>query len=167
MTLRERLPFITLITLSVALIIGLVELVPRLHRTELLLTLQETEDVSETLVSARIDGDVTYPGLYELDTGTSIGQLMQRAGCDDLSHAIAIIVGESDEVVSPQLIDLNRADVWLLEALPGIGPTRAEAIVQYRSCHGGFACVEQVTRVDGISDSTLEQISPFVTVTAQ
>jgi competence protein ComEA len=40
---------------------------------------------------------------------------------------------------SPQQVDINRADSWLLAALPGIGEAKAQAIINYRALHGPFA----------------------------
>jgi competence protein ComEA len=163
--LREQLPFIIVVTLATALVIGLVELAPRLHASHPILTLQETGQPSSTGLSVLVDGDVPYPGLYEIDTDSTIGNVLDRAGCSDSLQSITITVSGSTTGSEAQRIDLNTADAWLLEALPGIGPAKAEAIVQYRSAHGPFAYVEQLVQVEGIGDSIVEEITPFVTVT--
>jgi competence protein ComEA len=64
-----------------------------------------------------------------------------------------------------QKININRAEAWLLEALPGIGPTKAKAIIEYRQKNGFFRNVDELTKVNGISAALLEQIKPLVTVT--
>jgi comEA protein len=64
----------------------------------------------------------------------------------------------------PQQIDINRADVWLLQALPDIGETRAKAIVEYRLQNGLFRMVEDITSVPGIGASVFEKIKPYITV---
>jgi len=51
--------------------------------------------------------------------------------------------------VAPLRIDLNRASVAELQALPGVGPARAEAIVLHRIRHGPFRALEDLDRVDG------------------
>jgi len=165
LNLRERLPFIIVVTLGVAFVIGLVELVPRLHGSDPILTLQEAGQPSSTDVSVLVDGDVPYPGLYETDTESTIGDILDRAGCGDSLQSITITVGGSTTGSEAQRIDLNSADAWLLEALPGIGQVKAQAIVQYRNAHGPFAYVEQLSQVEGIGDSIVEEIMPFVTVT--
>lgn len=58
-------------------------------------------------------------------------------------------------------IDLNRASVGELQALPGIGPSRAEAIVLHRVRHGPFHEVGDLRRVDGIGEDTIAQLRPF------
>ena len=62
------------------------------------------------------------------------------------------------------LVDLNTASAQLLETLPGIGPVKAQAIVEYRGRNGAFQTVEGITRVTGIGSDTLEKIRDLVTV---
>jgi competence protein ComEA len=65
---------------------------------------------------------------------------------------------------SPQRIDINRAGVWLLEALPGIGETKAQAIVAYREQHGPFRSIEELAMVDGIGLATVDDIRDWIAV---
>jgi competence ComEA-like helix-hairpin-helix protein len=58
----------------------------------------------------------------------------------------------------PTVLDINRASVAELQALPGIGPARAEAIVLHRVRHGPFADVEGLRGVDGIGDDTVASL---------
>ena len=60
------------------------------------------------------------------------------------------------------VVNVNRAGVEELEDLPGIGPVKAQAIVDYRKAHGEFANVEELDEVDGIGEKTLEKIAPCV-----
>jgi competence protein ComEA len=62
------------------------------------------------------------------------------------------------------LIDLNTAPVDALTTLPGIGPARAQAIVDYREKNGPFVSVDQVMEVSGIGPATYESIRDLVTV---
>lgn len=62
------------------------------------------------------------------------------------------------------VVDLNRASVKELEALPGIGPTRATAIVRWRGEHGSFETVEDLLEVPGIGPATLERLRALVGV---
>ena len=165
MNLRERLPFIAIIILSIAVVVGLVELIPHLRVDEPVLSFQPSDGQTTDKVSVVVDGNVLYPGLYEFDAGTPIGELLERAGCSDSPQTVQLIVGADEALAEPQRVDLNRAGQWLLESLPGIGPTKAAAIVQYRACHGPFTYIEQVQRVECIGESTFQEIAPFLTVT--
>ncbi|MBW2273696.1 MAG: helix-hairpin-helix domain-containing protein [Deltaproteobacteria bacterium] len=60
-------------------------------------------------------------------------------------------------------LDLNRADLGSLEALPGIGPKRAEAIVRTRA-ERPFASVPDLERVPGIGPKTRAGLAPWVAV---
>lgn len=61
-------------------------------------------------------------------------------------------------------IDLNTASHAELQRLPGIGPALSARIDAYRKAHGPFARVEDITRVRGIGEKTLEQIEPMLFV---
>ncbi len=113
-----------------------------------------------------IDGAVANPGFYPLREGDTIEALIQAAGTTpdaDLSH-IKIYVPKTKESYPPQKISLNRAEVWLLDALPGIGPDRAQAIADYRNQHGPFKRIEDLLKVDGIGRSTLDRIRDLITL---
>ncbi len=62
------------------------------------------------------------------------------------------------------LIDLNAATSAELEGLPGIGASKAAAIIQYRTDHGGFKSVDELDNVPGIGDATMANLRPLVTV---
>jgi competence ComEA-like helix-hairpin-helix protein len=64
----------------------------------------------------------------------------------------------------PQKIDINRAEAWLLEALPGIGPSKAQAIIDYRQQNGGFAHITEITKVEGIGPAIYEDIKDLITI---
>ena len=61
-------------------------------------------------------------------------------------------------------IDINRASEKDLEKLPMIGPVKAKAIVDYRNKNGPFRKVEDIVKVSGIGEKTLERIRDYVTV---
>ena len=62
------------------------------------------------------------------------------------------------------LVDINRASVTELEALPGVGPATAEAIVAHREQNGPFASVDDLLDVRGIGEAKLEQLRDQATV---
>jgi competence protein ComEA len=76
------------------------------------------------------------------------------------SHADNAAGGPGAESV----VDLNTADVAALEALPGIGPATAAAIVDHRAVNGPFATVDELEAVRGIGPAKLEAIRDHVTV---
>lgn len=62
-----------------------------------------------------------------------------------------------------ELININTASVDVLDTLPGIGQKRAEDIVAYREANGPFRIPEDLTKVAGIGESTLEELIDFIT----
>jgi competence protein ComEA len=68
--------------------------------------------------------------------------------------------GAGDEAV----VNLNTATVDQLDALPGIGPAIAQAVVDYRDRNGPFASVDQLLEVRGIGEAKLEDLRERVTV---
>jgi competence protein ComEA len=63
-----------------------------------------------------------------------------------------------------EVVDLNAATVEQLDALPGVGPVTAAAIVAWRQAHGRFASVDQLADVDGIGPARLDKLRPLVRV---
>lgn len=61
-------------------------------------------------------------------------------------------------------VDLNAATVDQLDALPGVGPVTAAAIVAWRQTHGRFSSVDELGEVDGIGPARLAKLRPLVRV---
>jgi len=64
-------------------------------------------------------------------------------------------------------VDINAATQSDFEKLPGIGPSKAAAILEYRNTHGGFASVDELDNVPGIGPSTMANLRPLVEVGAK
>ncbi|GAB4424945.1 MAG: helix-hairpin-helix domain-containing protein [Anaerolineales bacterium] len=62
------------------------------------------------------------------------------------------------------LIDINTASLSELDTLPGIGPTTAQRIIDYRIQNGPFASIEDIVKVPGIGSATYENIKHLITV---
>jgi competence protein ComEA len=62
------------------------------------------------------------------------------------------------------VVNVNTASAEELQLLPGVGESRARAIVEARKTRGGFKSVEELVEVKGIGSSLLEQIRPYLVV---
>ena len=62
------------------------------------------------------------------------------------------------------VVNVNTASAAELERLPGIGESKAKAIVAHREDHGAYQQVEDLLEVKGIGDSALERIRKLVVV---
>jgi len=61
------------------------------------------------------------------------------------------------------LVNINTATADELDTLPGIGPTTAQKIIDYRTQHGPFSQIEQVMDVSGIGPATFDRIKDLIT----
>ena len=114
-----------------------------------------------------LGGAVSNPGFYPFTSEDSLEDLIQAGGgitsSADLSQ-LELYVPEVGEKEPPQKIDLNRAEARLLQALDGIGETRAQAIIDYRELNGLFNNINELTKVKGIGATTYEEIKHLITV---
>lgn len=113
-----------------------------------------------------IDGSIVVPGYYPFTSEDTINDLVQAAGGikdqADLSHVDIYIHPLHDNHY--QKVNINHADLWLLQALPGIGETLAERIVDYRLQNGPFPDTNSIKNISGIGESEFNRIKELITV---
>ena len=102
-----------------------------------------------------------YQQYEEIAREEGIGMWAQP---DSVGMKVPRIDPDDDGVKVEFPIDLNLANENMLQELPGIGPTLAGRIIQYRDELGGFSEIEQLDDVRGIGPVTMERIRPLVTV---
>ena len=114
-----------------------------------------------------VGGAVNNPGFYPLYVGDGIEDVIRAAGgltdAADLSK-VKLTVSESDKEETSPKININKAEAWLLEALPGIGEARAQAIIEYRQQNGPFRDVNELAKVPGLGNDTFNKIKNLITV---
>lgn len=152
---------------------------------------QQQQQTPDTVV-VDVKGAVQYPGVYSFTTENRIIDAIQAAGgytdkadpklinhaqrlTDELTIYIPEIGEEVEQVVTTTtgtgnvasqegVVNINIASEAELMSLPGIGPSKAAAIISYREENGGFATVEDLKSVSGIGDKTFEKLQPLITV---
>jgi len=83
---------------------------------------------------------------------------------------VGTLVVETSEVEDPQrimneVINLNSATLEQLDILPGIGPNKAKAIIDYRKRYGDFQSLEQIMEVKGIGPKMFEKMRGRISIT--
>jgi competence protein ComEA len=116
-----------------------------------------------------IGGAVNLPGYYPFYYEDTLDTLVRAAGGfttgNNTLYEITLTFNDSTANKESQKIDINRAETWLLEALPGIGETLAKRIIEYRIENGYFNNTLELLEVDGIGSVVYEKIAPLITVT--
>ena len=164
MSRADKFYLLTTIFLVIAVIVGGVMLVK--HRSEPVeIVLFQTTPPQQS-GGVYISGAVANPGFYALVGNDTIQELLLDAAVENDADldGIKIYIPQEGEQYPPQKIDINRAETWLLEALPGIGETKAQAIVDYRDENGPFGRIEDLLQVEGIGPGTFERIKNYITV---
>jgi competence protein ComEA len=166
MSRADRFYLFVTVFLAIAAIAGGVMLAVQHSKSQPVeIVLSQTEPPAQS-GEIYIGGAVANPGIYSLKEGDTLQALLSDAGVEpdaDLSHMELRISREGEEQ-SPQKIDINRAEPWLLEALPGIGEVLAQRIVDYRSENGPFKRIEDLLKVSGIGPATFDKIKDYITV---
>jgi len=138
-----------------------------------------------------VKGEVMKPGIYEIQEGDRIQDIIDRAdgfteNADILQVNLAQIVQDEMVVLIPAVgqeeetavsasagageqtnngkIKINTASSEELTQLPGIGPAKAEAIVAHRDNHGLFQTPEDLLEISGIGEKTLETLIEHIQV---
>ncbi len=143
-----------------------------------------TEMPIPAAVYVHVSGAVAQPGLYRLDTGARVVDVIAAAGgfTDDAEQSavnLAREVTDGEQLSVPKegeaprgeqqakgdrRIDLNTADQAALDTLPRIGPALAQRIIEWREQNGRFTSVEDLLAVPGIGDKMLEALRDLVVV---
>ena len=141
--------------------------------------LNETEVSVSTDIFVHVTGAVAKPGVYATEVGSRVFDIVAMAGgfskkADQASVNLARLVSDGEQLLvferatssntatatsnapigsmAGTLVSLNRATQSELEELPGVGPTLAQRIIDWRSANGGFKSLEDLLEVGGIGD---------------
>ena len=143
------------------------------------LILFETVDIrsddikEEVLLKVEVKGEVENPGVFYMEKGSCIADLLEQAGPkenadlsgiplqQELFHTQILVIPEIRET---RLISINSAPIEELILLPGIGTALAERIIAYREEHGGFRTMEELMKVSGIGQVKYERIKEFISL---
>ena len=149
------------------------------------------EPVVPTSVFVYVSGHVARPGVYVLPAGSRSFLALEMAGGalpeanltgvnlarvladgeqlnvysrEESAAAEQTTVGPAPVTVTDTRVNINTASQKDLEALPGIGPVKATAIISYRTSNGPFRKPEDIMKVSGIAEKTYEGLKDFIRV---
>lgn len=142
---------------------------------------------TKAVIYVYVCGFVKEPAVYELTEGSRVFQAVEMAGgvSEDgnvqyLNMAGILMDGEriyvpsneeaeslAEENVSGNakehgLVNINMASKEQLMSLPGIGESKADAIIQYREQNGGFASIEDIMQIPGIKNAAFSKIKDLI-----
>ena len=141
--------------------------------------------VSSARIYVDVAGEVRKPGIYQLDSGARVFDVVLLAGgftskANQASVNLARTLTDGEQLIvanksqqgfgsassnpASMLISINQASEAELEQLPGVGPALAGRMIDWRSANGGFKTKEDLLNVAGIGDKLFAQIKDKVTL---
>lgn len=129
--------------------------------------LPEADEACCNLAEEIVDGCQIY--IMTKSESCADGQAEKKAGIQtspggDMQTADKNVRSNSAPALENGLVNLNTADVAALMTLPGIGESRAKAIISYREQHGAFAKIEDIMKISGIKQAAFSKIKDKITV---
>lgn len=138
-----------------------------------------TTTVEQTALYVDIVGEVVRPGVYPVEVGTRLFEVVSAAGgftkaANQKSVNLARLVTDGEQILvlgseekvdtktDSKLLSLNAATALELENLPGVGPKLAARIVDWRTANGGFSKIDQLLSIGGIGDKLFAGIRNMV-----
>ena len=127
--------------------------------------------LEQPALNVSVAGAVGLPGVYRLDWGATVQDLISSAGgftADAAADLISLArpLGQGDSIFVPVQttpegsgrVSLNSADSWTLQSLPGVGPALAGRIISARP----YNSVGDLLDVSGIGPATFARLEPLV-----
>ncbi len=183
-TVRLLSQILTAAAIVAAVAGAMVFMIGRSPSSGIEVSLQPAASQSPVALQVYVTGAVKDPGVYTLEDGDRLGQLVESAGgatgdADLEAVNLAALLRDEDHWHIPRIgeapkdttaraasplgtIDVNAATSVQLEELPGIGEVKARSIIQYREINGPFASVDELLAVRGIGPATLDAIRDLV-----
>jgi competence protein ComEA len=145
------------------------------------------DEIEEERLVVDLKGAIVQPGVYELEGGARVHELLKMAGgltseADELAINLAAPLEDGMVIYIPKKgevtdysqtshqeqddgkVNINVASSEELQTLTGIGPSKAEAIIAYRDENGSFKELEGLLEVSGIGQKSFEKLKDEITI---
>lgn len=135
---------------------------------------------SDIMLIIDLKGAIKLPNIYTVKEGTILFELINLAGgldsnADVTSINLAMVLTENQMITIPykkvtnndtatNLININTATKEQLCTLPGIGESKANNIINYRTNNGYFITINDIKKVSGISEGVFNKIKEYICV---
>ncbi|MCX5991094.1 MAG: ComEA family DNA-binding protein [Chloroflexi bacterium] len=170
----ERWWLLVFVLLAVALVTGGSVLIFRHFSGAKPVEIAISSSTPTSPVEIYLSGEVASEGIYVFGQDATLQDVLQRAGevaetGESIRVRMCVLrVDESpfadNQDVADGKVNINTASAAELETLSGIGPVRAQAIIDYRNGNGLFRTIDDLINVPGIGPKTLEAIRDQITV---
>ena len=148
----------------------------------------ETSSEKINNIIVEIKGEVKHPDVYEMEEGSIIRDIIEKAGgltseanIDKINRAeklkanqlIVIPNKNSTEIINltpsgtssnDEIININTASTEELQKISGIGEVKAQNIIKYREENAGFKSIEEIKNIEGIGEKTFEKIKDKISI---
>ncbi|MEK0174814.1 helix-hairpin-helix domain-containing protein [Tetragenococcus halophilus] len=147
-----------------------------------------TEETGKIIVD--IKGEINKPGVYELEGDARVKEVILEAGgltkqaeekqlnlAEKLQDQQMIYIPNKEEAEemaidgdkeaedsNEDMIDINAADINELQEISGVGPAKAQAIVDYREENGAFESVDELNEISGFGEKTVEKLRDSIKI---
>jgi len=175
-------------------VVGAIILVVSPQRGQPMLLVTITPDLTpdptatSKLIRVHVTGAVIVPGVYTLPETARLEDAIQAAGglqesADPQSLNLAAVLVDGQRLFIPTiqetilitgerglslqnatLVNINTASISELDALPGIGEVKAQAIFDYRQKNGLFTALEDLMKVEGIGQALFDRLQGLITL---
>ncbi|MBO5059709.1 MAG: helix-hairpin-helix domain-containing protein [Clostridia bacterium] len=95
------------------------------------------------------------------DFDSSAFEIIQNATAYAPEEEYADIAGLNPE---KPIVNINTAEIYLLDTLEGVGESLAKRIIEYRTKNGNFEVIQDIMKVEGIGEKRFEAIKDYIVV---
>lgn len=146
--------------------------------------IEEQKSTEPKTICVYVCGAVKTPGIVEVSENGRVNEALEKAGgfdedADEDYVNLAAILQDGEKIYFPyngemtmqsvsteenSLVNINSANCEELMRIPGIGESRAKAIIEYREKNGNFTAVEDVMKVNGVKNGLFQKMKDYIKI---